>query len=1178
MSNRQFGIRGALALSTSSLALLALGQGASAQTTITSSTSLASNVVSQVTVQNAAVLTVTSGTANTANAGQPAINIQSGSASIQSGATITAATGAEAIRVAASQALTNLAGGVVTGVAGQAAVTLANTATPTTATTLTNGGTIQNTGAGGVGVSATGGVTISNSGLINAAGSAISVTTTTGTTATSITNTGSIVSTDAAGIAVGAGSVNITNTSGRIAGTVAGIQVGTSVTATTITNSGTIEGTAGPGIQGLAGTLTVTNNATGRILGTTAGIMVSGVTATTVTNSGSIVGSAGPGILIGSGTATITNNAGGVIRGTTAGIRVTTSATSATITNAGTIEGTAGPGIDASTATALGSLSITNNAGGLIRGTTAGVLVSGVTSTTITNAATGTITGTAGPGVDVRSGTLSLTNSGLISGTTAGLNVATGVTSATITNNAGGTIIGSAGPGVIFGATAGSITNAGLIQGSTHGVQVLTGATASTITNSGTIIGGTGAGVQIEGRVTTLTNTGLIRTSSSTVGAVTIVNGATLSTLTNSGTIIGGGGTAGTGVAIDNQGSAALTINNSGSIGGDIKFGTGADTLNVTGGAITGAVVGRTGTAQRVDFALGSTGTFSTAGSISNVATVGVTSGRVTLNNAVSGATAFNVASGSSLIMNGTAASVGATTFTNAGTVNANAFHTVTGNYSQTGQLAATINSTNAPVSTTATTYNIGLNVSGTATFGTGASLAAVVDANRGLSGTDSFRILQAGSISGTVPTTATTTLSNGLTSIVTLTPVREGNSVFLRPRAINLLNDATINSVATSGSPAAQALIRLLNRIPSGSNAQIDELVRLLTIAQGRLSFGLLNALFVGLAPSVEMNQGGSSSANALSGSTSGAISNRVSQLRQFEEEGVAAGNNFGRVSVWMQGFGTGGHQGRRSGQDGYNSIGGGVVIGADSAVTDRVTVGAAFTYGSANIKGTGNRAGSKTDVQSYQLSLYASYNPNPWYAEGSFTYSRNNFDISKNLNTSVLPGNTLATRSTADYDGNQYTVRVGGGYNAKVQDYTVTPNAFLQYSSQNQDGYTERGAGGLGSTVQKTSRDDTQLGIGVRVQRPLQLEQGRLIPEARLYYIRSFNTDAQNTIAGFSGAPQFLENFQGPKPNVNNFNLGLGATYQFSDKLSLSAQYDLYFNESFTGHTGFVRLRYNF
>jgi hypothetical protein len=160
------------------------------------------------------------------------------------------------------------------------------------------------------------------------------------------------------------------------------------------------------------------------------------------------------------------------------------------------------------------------------------------------------------------------------------------------------------------------------------------------VANTGTIASG-GIGVSV-GYVSTfsggISNSGTITAPVGiSIGpGVTFANGG----IVNSGTIRSSA------TAIDTSAaSSPVTINQAGgSISGDILLSSQGDTVNITGGAITGAINGnptQNGTlAGTVNFNLGASGTFTTGGTIS-VDNVNVNSGTLTLANNVSVAGTF---------------------------------------------------------------------------------------------------------------------------------------------------------------------------------------------------------------------------------------------------------------------------------------------------------------------------------------------------------------------------------------------------------------------------------------------------------------------------------------------------------------------------------------------------------
>jgi hypothetical protein len=144
-----------------------------------------------------------------------------------------------------------------------------------------------------------------------------------------------------------------------------------------------------------------------------------------------------------------------------------------------------------------------------------------------------------------------------------------------------------------------AITNSGTISAGTaasasaaNAIRVSSGVSAASTTivnNSGASVKttGTGSAILVQSAITSISNSGTIQSTAGT-GVEVTANGSITSGITNTatGSIIGGGGD-----AIDARNSAnALTINNAGTITGNIRLGSGANVVNVTGGTISGQI------------------------------------------------------------------------------------------------------------------------------------------------------------------------------------------------------------------------------------------------------------------------------------------------------------------------------------------------------------------------------------------------------------------------------------------------------------------------------------------------------------------------------------------------------------------------------------------------------------
>ncbi len=401
----------------------------------------------------------------------------------------------------------------------------------------------------------------------------------------------------------------------------------------TVTNAGTIRSLNGSngGAQAIdfnavtSGTVQITNS--GTIAASAADAIRSGANAI-VSNSGTIAATP----VLDDGDA---SGSDGIDTQEASGVK---------ITNTGTISGR--HGITGGENEATYSIGVTNNAGGTISGANgSGINIDGLSTTsvaTVTNAQGGTIRGGLlpatisgdGDGIDV-DGILDLDNSGDVlgygskgNGSDGGANnpEAIAIGGGTITNRATGRIVGST---LAADAPNGDVTRIGsgiLVDDSSKGPAIA----PTAVTNSGLIQGKTGNAIRLVG-----------------AQADTVTNNA-------GGTIRGAGDATTVGAAI-RTGNGNDVVNNAGDITGDngkaISLEGGDDTLNVTGGSISGDIDGGTET-DTLNVATGAGDTFAFSGAITNVEITDVQSGAFDYTGAASLDGTIRV-SGGTLLSNG---------------------------------------------------------------------------------------------------------------------------------------------------------------------------------------------------------------------------------------------------------------------------------------------------------------------------------------------------------------------------------------------------------------------------------------------------------------------------------------------------------------------------------------------
>jgi autotransporter-associated beta strand protein len=316
-------------------------------------------------------------------------------------------------------------------------------------------------------------------------------------------------------------------------------------------------------------------------------------------------------------------------------------------------------------------ISVTNNAGGIIRGINgSGINLDGFNgkqSATIVNH--GTISGEGvtgdGDGLDV-DGIANITNTGIIRSVNAYSAPADGLAYSEGISVGGGTIV-----------------NSGTIEG------LVKAGNSNTVGRGITLAGndlsnGTREGLYANATITNQAG-GLIRgQSDSAIVTVGAASGYKITINNNTGATIQGGGAANAAIktGADNTVIVNAGIINGASSGKAIEMGSGVNSLTITGGSITGSINGGSGGANTMVVNPGAGNSFAYAGSISNFSKVEIASGDVTLSgvSSYSGATqlsggvltldgANRLSADSALLLNG-----GTLRLTNAGGANGQGF------------------------------------------------------------------------------------------------------------------------------------------------------------------------------------------------------------------------------------------------------------------------------------------------------------------------------------------------------------------------------------------------------------------------------------------------------------------------------------------------------------------------
>jgi outer membrane autotransporter protein len=334
----------------------------------------------------------------------------------------------------------------------------------------------------------------------------------------------------------------------------------------------------------------------------------------------------------------------------------------------------------------------------------------------------------------------------------------------------------------------------------------------------------------------------------------------------------------------------------------------------------------------------------------------------------------------------------------------------------------------------------------------------------------------------------------------------------------------------------------------------------------------GLSSAAAVETAlATLDADVSGSTTAAAIDAADAGTgvVESRVEQLAGISGTGVAAGGAAYNNGVWGEVFGTAADQDDRKGVKGYQAETGGVAIGADTKLDDENTIGASLAYAQTDA----DSANGTSEIDSYQGNVYGTHDYGKWFANGLLGFTYNNFDTTRN----IVVG-TISDKAKGDFDGQQYTLKVGGGYKLDVEGgLNVTPVASLKYSYLALDKYTETGSS-ADLTIDNEDIHSLKSDIGVKLNYPIVDGSITYIPAVSTSWTYDFIGDEQETTNNFTGAASTLFTNKGAKVAQNAFNVGLGLDVLAQDNVTVSFDYDWNTKEDYDAHTGAVKARFAF
>lgn len=623
-------------------------------------------------------------------------------------------------------------------------------------------------------------------------------------------------------------------------------------------------------------------------------------------------------------------------------------------------------------------------------------------------------------------------------------------------------------------------------------------------------------------------------------GSITTVNNA--GTISATATALTNGNTAQTTALFLGTNTTGVTVNNKGTITGDVILGSGSDTYTITGSATTGTASQSAGT---IDFgrSLSGTGDLLHVGQLANVA--GTIKSEGTLDVTVDGTGVLTVQN------------VGSTLATHN-------LHVDGGNSSTAGTINITVSQTaNLPVITASNLVSFDpgalLNVEYGSFITQGGSFILIQAPTGDLQISQADIARYSAQVGCTTNCPANATKLPFLFANASITAANDGAG------HDNLVLTVAPKSAATLGLTGyGRALFALANTALT-SDPQLGA-----AFVAGVNSQADAQAAYDAFAP--DLSGGGRAIAISLTDQGTGLVSARQRTLRLFAKvpgDLTLWGNEFGEYITNKGGNVTQkdpAFAGITGPEPGFKDHGFGFSLGLDTGSPAGGWYGAAFSFYSGDVSEGGDRI-SRSSTLWYMLTGYSD-----WRGRGLFFDSQINVGVGdfKGKRFIALTDPVTNSTFTRESDNKHAALLASIGFTAgammRYGGLTMMPQISLDGLTLREEGYTETGGGnGFNLTVKPSYSDSLRIFIGSDFRGDLNMGDFLLQPSARLGYrfdllndptkLKASFADLNPALAGNQPGAQFT--LQGPDPSRGNVVAGaaLNAT---TDNWTIGLNFD--------------------
>ena len=273
---------------------------------------------------------------------------------------------------------------------------------------------------------------------------------------------------------------------------------------------------------------------------------------------------------------------------------------------------------------------------------------------------------------------------------------------------------------------------------------------------------------------------------------------------------------------------------------------------------------------------------------------------------------------------------------------------------------------------------------------------------------------------------------------------------------------------------------------------------------------------------------------------------------------------------NIWGEFSGFKSEQDTDGGFAGFDSTSQSFMFGFDTALTEQIFAGIAFSYTATDVDMKDFRNGDTVDSDSYQATLYGSYEfAEDWLLGGKLSYARHEMDTSRNTVTSVASGS---------YGVDQFGVQADLSHAfAFSNGLIVKPKVGLSYINLQQEAYSETGSA-LALSYDSISSDQLYSSVSVEVSKSFDVSKKTVLtPNAAVGWNHNYLADGTDMVARFvGGGGDFTSAGQALEEDSLSLNAGLSINYDKNFNFDINATGA--FADNYSEYGAKARLTYSF